>query len=628
MDETVEQGFVEGDKPEVSVSDWVKKFSAAEKLMKNRFKPKYALAKSRLRADYDVKHKNTKRMTHENVNLVYSIGNSFVNSVYFKAPNCNLTAREEVDHEKVENTEIKTNDWLKDKKAKKVIRRNLWDAYLGGFGARFIDHEYQDIEDQQNIIQTGSPAQVDPVTGQVISPEVPPVFGRIVLKNEIVIQRVRPDLVRFPKGFDFDNYQDSPWIGFDVIMPLSDVKENEAWDKVVREAVEGEKYSKLSDKDSQDNNPDEADDLYAKISYCFIKGKTALEPFKLLVFCHKYSDAPLQHIDYDKGHVGYPIKFVYFNPLDDDESYPNGDCWNIESQLAAVDTWWRKMVRHVERSSPKRLYDSGAISQQEIGKVKANNDSEWVGLTNKRQQPIGNLVQQIDAPQVHPDVSRLYETARAMLSEISPKTGLTRGATDEKVDTATQAKIMQVGEVIDIEARIDDIRDYIVDIILDVAGILEKSLEAPVSIQKPVIDELGKPVIGMDGKPAAQSVQVNKEGFTGKINCDVDVESMQAQNKDVFRRQLLDSLQFLIKFEPVMNKVGKTLEPNFWLERIMETMNIRNVEKGIIDLPPMLPMPQGQSPMGQVPPGPLPPMSEQSGGMPIEATEAGMAERV
>jgi hypothetical protein len=322
---------------------------------------------------------------------------------------------------------------------------------------------------------------------------------------------------------------------------------------------------------------------------------------------------------------------VYFNPLDDDESYPNGDCWNIESQLAAVDTWWRKMVLHVQRSSPKRIYNSSVISQQEIGKLKANNDSEWVGVTNKQQVPIPNLVSTLDAPQVRPDVSRLYEVARQMLSEISPKTGLTRGATDEKIDTATQAKIMQVGEVIDIEARIDDIRDYIVDIILDVAGILEKSLEAPVGIQKPVMDEMGQPMLGQDQKPMSEMMQVNKDGFTGKINCDVDVESMQAQNKDVYRRQLLDSLQFLVKFEPVMNKVGKTLEPNFWLERIMETMNIRNVENGIVDLPPALPL-DGSQPMMSPPPasqtpGPLPPMSEQSGEMPMDGMEAGLAQR-
>jgi hypothetical protein len=83
-----------------------------------------------------------------------------------------------------------------------------------------------------------------------------------------------------------------------------------------------------------------------------------------------------------------------------------------------------------------------------------------------------------------------------------------------------------------------------------------------------------------------------------------------------------------------MNKVGKTLEPNFWLERIMETMNIRNVEKGIVDLPPAPPVtigPDGKPMMLPAPamssPGPLPPMSEQSGEMPMDGMEAGLAQR-
>ena len=91
---------------------------------------------------------------------------------------------------------------------------------------------------------------------------------------------------------------------------------------------------------------------------------------------------------------------------------------------------------------------------------------------------------------------------------------------------------------------------------------------------------------------------------------------MQAQNKDVFRRQLLDAVKFLVTFEPVMNKpsidpntgqvvLGKTIDPLFWLTRIFETMNIRNVEKGVRDLPPVVP--------GFSPPGTEPPSSIESG---------------
>lgn len=613
---------VENQEPEIKVSDWVNKFKQSERLMKSEFKWKYQIAKNRLRAESEIKNKDTRKMSHEQVNVVYSIGQSYVNSVYFKSPNCNLTAREEVEHEKVENTEIKVNDWLKDKKVKKAIRRNIWDSYLGGFGARFIDHEYDHLEDPNNVIKPGKEAQIDPITGQETSPAIPPVLGRIVLKNDIVFHRIRPDLVRFPKGFDFDNYQESPWIGFDIIHPIEYVKDNAAWDKNGREAIQGEKYSKLSDSDSQNATEDEeATDLWAKISYVFQKQDNA--PFKLLVFCHKYNEAPLQYVDYDKGHIGYPIKFLYSNPLDDDKSYPNGDCWNMESQFQAFDIWWQKMVQHVKRSSPKRLYDSGSITPQEIQKMKGNSDLEWVGVANQRKADLRSLVMELQAPQVHPDTSRLYEVARQLVSEIGPKCGLSRGAEDAKTETATEAKIVNTGDVIDIEARIDDVRDYIIDIVLDVAGILEKSFNAPTTIQKPVLDEMGNQVLLPNGRPASQTLEVDKSGFTSKITADADVESMQAQNKDVFRRQLLDFLNFLVKFEPVMNKSGKTIDPLFWLERIMETMNIRNIEKGIVDMPipALTPITPGASE-----PGPLP--SEATGAMPPEAIEAGMAQRV
>lgn len=575
MSEVDPNKTTEPQEPTINVQKWVKKFEASEKVMKSEFRPKYQLAKRRLRADYDVQNKNSKKMTHNNVNLVYSIGNSFVNSVYFKAPNCNLTAREEVDHEMIENTEIKVNDWLKDNKVKRVIQRIIWDAYLGGSGWCFIDHEYDDIENPNEIV---APAQVDPVTGQETAPAQ---YGRIVLKNEITIQRIRPDLVRFPRGFDFDNYQDSPWLGFDVIMPLEEVKANEKWDQAVRDAIEGEKYEKLSDSENKSTPESEADDLYVKISYALIKPETPFDSFSLLIFCHKYPQAPLQLVEFNKGTVGYSLKPLTFNPLDDDCPYPNGDPWNFDSQLSAIDTWWKKMTEHVRRSNPKTFYDAGAVDKTEIQKAKTADDLEFVGLKNTQKQPIQNYFYEKTRAPVHADVTNLYQVARQLTSEIGPRSGLSRGAEDKEVDTATEAKIIQTGEVIDVEARIDRVADFIKDIVLDVAGILSQSMIMPIPVKKPVID----PVTGADTGQEEVAL-VNKDGFTNKVIPDVEVESMQSQNKDVLFRQLTTLLGLVVKFEPILNKTGKTLNGEWWLERILETRNIRNIEDGFMDLPP------------------------------------------
>lgn len=586
----------ESQEPKINVQTWVKKFEASEKVMKSEFLAKYRLAKARLRAENDIKNKNSRKMTHNNVNLVYSIGNSFVSSVAFKMPSCNLTAREEVEHEKIENTEVAVNDWLKDNKVKKVVQRNIWDAYLGGSAWRFIDHEYEDIEDPNNIIVPEVPAQLDEL-GNEIAPAQPAQYGRIVLKNEITIQRIRPDMVRFPKGFDFDNYQDSPWLGFDVIMPLDDVRNNSKWDQNITATIEGEKYEKLSDSEKGSSAQSESDELYVKISYCFQKPDTPLDSMTLMIFCHKYPQAPLEFKEFDKGTVGYPLKPLYFNPLDDDCSYPNGDPWNFESQLNAVDTWWRKMNEHVRRSNPKTFYDSGAVTPQEIQKAKTADDLEFVGLTNPLKQPLQNYFYEKERAAVHPDVTNLYQVARQLVSEIGPRSGLSRGAEDKEVDTATEAKIIQTGEVIDVEARIDTVREYIVDIVLDVAGIFQKSMTAPIPIKKPVLDELGKET----GEEVVEPV--NKEGFTSKVNVDVDVESMQAQNKDVLRRQLLEAMKMFETFKPFFDLMREMPNPKFWTEKVMETMNIRNIEDGFIPMPEIVPV---EPNTGQPAAGPAP----------------------
>lgn len=565
-----------------NVSDWVKKFSASEKIMKAEFFAKYNLAKSRVRSDRDIKNRNSRtKLTHENVSLAYSIGQNYINSIYFKSPNVNLTAREEQDARKVELTEVKVNDWLKDKKVKKTIKRILWDAYEGGLGVRFMDHEYDDMDGE--VIGFEKAQMFDPNSQQVVEvdDETKPIKSKIVIKNEVVLKRIRPDLVRFPKGFDLENYQDSPWIGFDVILPLQEVKGNTDWDEAVRGEIEGDRYSKLSASDKGDDSGD-TDDLYAKISYVFERNLNNVDPVKLTIFCGSSPSGALKETVFDIGVLGYPIKFIYHNPLDDDYSYPPGDCWLIESQLSAIDTWWRKTVNHAAKSNPKRLYDSSALSDKEVSNLKANNDLEWVGAVNKDRRDIRTFVTDVQAPLQNPSMDSMYEVASQLISKIAPKSALAQGAPDTKSGTATEAKIIATGDMIDVEARIDDVRDFITDIVLDYIGILEKSFIAPVSLR-----------VGEEEN--SQVIEADKDSFTSKVTVDVDVESMQAMNKDMYRKQVIDTIGILTNFEPIMNKAGMTIDPKFLTEKLLENINIRNSDKAIMPLPPMpVPVVSGQ----------------------------------
>jgi hypothetical protein len=584
-----------------SVDEWIKKFSASEKMMKADFLWKYKVAKKRVKAENELKSRNSYKMTHFNVPLAYSIGQNFVNSVYFKAPECTLTAREEVDHVKIENTEIAVNDWIKDKKVKKTVRRCIWDAFSGGFGMRYISHQYDDMEgdvqigQKPSVDEQGQPI-IDPMTQQ---PVMEPIMNRIVLENSITMQRIRPDMCRFPRGFDFDNYQESPWLGFDVIMPLEEARGHKEWDQEVVGRLTGRDYEKLSDKDSDKKSEGEANQKYVKISYCFVKPATVMEPMTLYVFNSEVKDKPLQYTPWDQGTVGYPLKPIYFNPLDDDNSYPNGDCWNMESMFSAIDTWWKKYVRHVERSNPKRIYDGSAIDSTEAGNLKSNNDLEWVAVKNKERRDIRTFITDNNAPELPLAVDKLYGTARQILDQIGPKSGMVQGSPDPaaKPGTATEAKIIASGDMIDVEARIDDVKDFIADIILDVAGIMEKSLEKGIPVKKTVEGP---------GGPQELVQEVNKDGFTSKVNCDVDVESMQAQNKDVFRKQLIDAMSLLAgPMKPLFDQQGLALNPKFWTERLMETMHIRNIEDGFMPIPPMaLPVVPGSVPPGAPPPAP------------------------
>ena len=607
--------------PEVNLQDWSKKLKASEKLMKDEFLPPYAMAKRRLRSEYNVRRRLSANITHEQVNMVYSIGNNYVNSVYFKSPNCNLKAREEVDHENVENTEIKINDWLQDQKVKRVVKRCIWDAYMSGMAWRFVDYEYEDAESDQPIMQPDQLGNMAPVLGQDGQPQM----QRIVLKNEIVIKRIRPDLMRFPRGFDLDNYQDSPWMAFDILDHKDSVLADESFDKEQVEQIKFDKYQNLSNP-NQDNKKshatyDSSEEMYAKLHYIFIRPETKMDSFKLLVFS-KGCDKPLKFIEYDKGTVGYPVKPLYHNHLDDDSSYPKGDPWLWEAQLNAMDKWWKTYARHVERSNPHTIYDKTRVSSKEIEALKASDDLLYAGISNKDGVPLTNLFYDRQKPPVHPDVSAFFQVARGLLSELSPKSGTSRGSEDSnEKKTATQAKIETMGESVDLEARIDDIAEFVKDIVLDVAGILSKSLQGETVINKPMQDPV-------TGSQVEKPVGLTRDHFTDKINVDVEVETMQAQNKDVIRRQLIDMLTMMStpQFQMLLQQSGVTLKAPFWLQKLGDVSNIRNIEEGFMPLPPtpaapqQLPPPSGEIPQGQ---------ATEGGGVPMppEAVEASLSQR-
>lgn len=561
----------------VKVSDWKKKFAASEKVMKRDFLPKYQLACNRVRAEHDVKGRNTKKLTHEQVNMALSIGTSFVNSVYFKSPSVSGQGTEQGDIHKVADTVTACNDWLQQSLAKKVFRRAAgWDAFKGGLGAVFVDYEYDDVpSDQQVGVQPDPSGAIDPQTGQ---PAMVPQMGRTVLKNEITIQRIRPDLLRFPKGFDLDNYQEAPWLGFDVIMPLEDVKSNEKWDENVRTEIKGEAYDKLSNENKMNKSTGSGDseDLYAKISYCFKKGANKLEPLMMLVFCAASDSAPLEYVPFDKGHKGYPIHPVYYNPLDDEVSYPNGDVWNIESQLNAIDEWWKQFFNHVKRSKPKFVYDSGSVTPQEVARLKSNEDNGWIGLKNPQKTDLRALFADLQTAELNKDLTSLFTIARQIMSEVAPKSNQSRGDGKE-VDTATQAKIIEMQDGLDVEARIDDVAGLVKAVIIDVAGILEKSLAAPITVSNDQPDQEGQPQASRELPPGS---------FTSKILWTVDRDSLQSNNRDLIRRHLMEAMKVIADWKIFFDLAGIMPDPKFWTEKLMETMAVRNIDKGFIPAPP------------------------------------------
>jgi len=539
---------------DANIETWLNRLKASESYMKDEFLPKYQLARKRIRSEYEVEIRKGNR-THKQVNLAYSIGSNFINSVAPRNITVNLTARDEEETEKVENTEIKVNDFLKDKKLKRDIKRGIWDVYQGGFTGRFLDYEYQAVDDPTQMVDDGSGI---------------PKPKKIVIKNKYCYKRIRPELWRFPKGFDFDNFQDSPFIAFDLLIPVQELKNYPQFDVNVVGTIKGKQYDDLTEEKSSRNS--KSDILYAKLHYIFVKDS---EVIKMTVLSDENKDAPLQPLtDFDKGQVGYPTKFLYFNPLDDDYIYPSGDVWLFEALLSAVDRWWKTMYNHVRRNNPKNLLDKGNIKDfpNVVQKLKNNEDMEYVGIETKNNTPIQNVTSPFQQPEVPKDLHQFYDVARSLLDEVAPKSSLSRGNEQSKDQKATVAQIIQANEMIDTEARADEIKEFIMDIVLDLSGMMEKSYVGEVEVS-------GKLADGTDVNRMATS-----QDFSSNINIDADIETLKPLTRDIKNRQILELISQLQLLEPQLNKSGKAVNFEFFIKRFIQNIEMRGADKAITDM--------------------------------------------
>jgi len=545
--------------------------------MKKRFKPRYDLAKKRLRAEYKLAQQSGKLPAHNQVPLLYAIGTNFVNSVLFKNPYINFKARNEQETEEVENVEIKVNDFLKDKKSKKKTRRGAWDGYLAGFMCFYTDWVYEDVDTGEPMMQTvnsidefGNPTQVEqPIIGEDGKPQT----KREIIKNEPMLERIAPNLVRFPRGFDFDTPEDSPWVGFESVVTLEEARKDPKLDQEITAGLEGTAYSALVDKEAYTDNDRSEDMKFVKLFYIFYKSDNPRIPYSLKILCDEKKDKVLHDQPFKKGHVGSPLKFAHWNPLDDDDPYPMGDAWMMESQFAAIDRWWRTYLNHVKRISPKNIYNKRFVTPKEIQKLKSNEDEEWAGVgeSNKDGLPLEKLIHRFQHSPVHQDMTIFSQFAEKVLNRVSPRTSLSLGE-GKSIDTATEANIIQQGELSDLDARVEILVELFKEIGLDLAGLFQNSLQGVTKVE----GEL----------PTGEKIsrETDKSGFTTNLDMDVNVETMQSQNREIFKRQLIDEIITIdTVIKPALKESNKTIKMEFFAKKYFENIGIRNADQAIVD---------------------------------------------
>lgn len=383
------------------------------------------------------------------INRTFSYIKAMVPRVYFRSPSISVTPRrpEFAAHARVLE---QVDNWLiQETSLKYTLRRAVLEAGLTGIGPVKLgyDSEYGYIPDQSVDENGATITQAGTEDGERIE------YNQDIQPGMPWAARVRADEIITPWGYSDPN--DLPWVAHMILRPIDDVKQDQKYDKDLRQKVKG--GFSCGEKPGQPSTLGHME-LGNKDQFCLMYEIRDVKRKKFLVLCEGMclvnTEDTLQ-ID------GLPWDFIIFNE-DPEHFWPLSDVKMFmpqQKELNEIRSYARIQRRH---SILKFLYLKGAITPEQLEKA-LSGDIEDIAAGI---EITGDAIQSSILPMpVGPGNGHLVQEQQQTEEDMRSTMGFSQNQSGAYIDktnsTATEAQIVDQSANI----RSDERRDIVADVL-------------------------------------------------------------------------------------------------------------------------------------------------------------------
>ncbi len=511
---------------EITIDMWRDRIGIAEYALKS-----YYSAVDRFQDYYKGKYtdsmpydKSGEKLDQVSVNTPYIAIKSTNATIYAKNPEVYCKSRinkKEIGGVEVSGDEIARdateilNSTIKDIKLKREVKKCLLDSGFGD-GVLRIGYSLKTVEieitpDEYAKMDDANKERIKKIKSN-IGKEIPIVDEKIVKEN-VWVKRWNPkDFIVDPEATSPD-LSDARWVCFKKPIEVDDYESY---------GVKGDLRKAKYNNDAKKYNKNVRGVDWRRPTMYEVWDK---ENKKRHVFFDISETMMTDDWDYDF----FPVELLYFNEFPD-FSRGISDILFYEPQLKEKNLIRTQQANHRRRFNRITLYETGAITKDQIDNVKKNVDGSYCEVADVEK------IKPAEYPALPNDVYALEDRVDRDINQITQQWEMQRSTQPAKQQTATEASIIDSRSKLGSNEKQDIIEDFLKNVLFKLYVLMRKYY----SVEK---------VSKLIGRPPAEWEKLKKDIFSIKNELEVDIvvsSTMPKENKATEIQQIIQIIGLLV----------------------------------------------------------------------------------
>lgn len=470
------------------------------------------------------------------INLIYSHIKSTLPMLYFQNPHFYVRPTRSEYKETAPIAEAVLNYYVRVSKLKREFRLSTLDAlFLIGIIKTGYDPIFTDNPNKGKFINMGVDDEGNPIS--IIDPETGKALiepNEFLLKEMFFSKRVSPKNMLFDP--EYKNFiEDNNWVAEEVIERLDDVKENEYFNKSMRDDL---KETHVSEKDVYFTGGSQMGEVQDDLKRVRLIHIYDFKDEKFRIYAEGQSDEVmfLYEDDTPDGMDLHPYSFLKFNEVPD-EWYPLTE---VEVLMPIQDEFnkARSIISdHAKKFLRKYEFETGTfVDDDEKEKFK----EPEAGMLIEVAKNMGKKI--LPIPDAQLDQAIFDHTNRVQMDfwMTAGRTEQERGQVERRKTMFESSQIEKYGQLRN-QDNMSLVEDFAKDIGKKLLDQLQDNLRVPTAIE----------VIGEDGKNWKEGITKNE--ILGDMDVSIDIGSTSPKVPELEKKELVEFLDLISNIPGIEN---------------------------------------------------------------------------